>query len=330
MTTTSRPGSTRAIPTSSRCRPIKAPSSPSTAARRGAAGTTRRPPRCITSRPTTRSPIASAAGSRKADRRASGAAGPRSDHLAGLDAGRGRRIRLRRPRSTRSRHRLWRQGQSLGPPNRAASGRRPEVWTRRELSRAPHGAGAVLTGESAQALLLVQCRLADGHRRPVVGSNQPRPHATHLGDSEERWRLRYSFAEAQPTRRGVVYTTAPSYIDENTIWAGTDDGLMHVTRDGGKSWTDVTPPALVPWSKVSLMDASPFRREHSLCRDQHLPARRSSSAHLPHAGRRQDVDPHHQRASCRQHRQRGSRGSEAPRAALRRPRAGRLCVVRRW
>ena len=64
--------------------------------------------------------------------------------------------------------------------------------------------------------------------------------------------------EAQPTQRGVVYTLAPSYKDENTIWAGTDDGLIHVTRDGGKSWTNVTPPALVPWAKVSLMDASHF------------------------------------------------------------------------
>jgi photosystem II stability/assembly factor-like uncharacterized protein len=64
--------------------------------------------------------------------------------------------------------------------------------------------------------------------------------------------------EAQPTQRGVVYTIAPSYLDENTIWAGTDDGLIHVTRDGGKNWTNVTPPPLVPWAKVSLMDASHF------------------------------------------------------------------------
>jgi photosystem II stability/assembly factor-like uncharacterized protein len=67
-----------------------------------------------------------------------------------------------------------------------------------------------------------------------------------------------SLPEAQPSRRGVVYTVAPSYSDENTIWAGTDDGLIHVTRDGGKTWTNVTPPALIPWSKVSLMDASHF------------------------------------------------------------------------
>jgi len=57
-------------------------------------------------------------------------------------------------------------------------------------------------------------------------------------------------------RRGVIYTVAPSYIDSNTIWAGTDDGLIHVTKNGGKSWINVTPPAITSWSKVSLMDAS--------------------------------------------------------------------------
>jgi len=59
-------------------------------------------------------------------------------------------------------------------------------------------------------------------------------------------------------RRGVIYTVAPSYVDVNTIWCGTDDGLIHVTRDGGKTWTNVTPPAVSSWSKVSLMDASHF------------------------------------------------------------------------
>ena len=59
-------------------------------------------------------------------------------------------------------------------------------------------------------------------------------------------------------RRGVIYTVAPSHKDVNTIWAGTDDGLIHVTRDGGKNWTNVTPPALTSWSKVSIVDASHF------------------------------------------------------------------------
>ena len=62
-------------------------------------------------------------------------------------------------------------------------------------------------------------------------------------------------------RRGVIYTVAPSYKDLNTIWAGTDDGLIHLTRDGGKSWKNITPPELKSWAKVSLMDASHFDNE---------------------------------------------------------------------
>ena len=59
-------------------------------------------------------------------------------------------------------------------------------------------------------------------------------------------------------RRGVIYSLAPSYKDVNTIWVGTDDGLIHVTRDGGKTWSNVTPPDLTPWSKISQLDASRF------------------------------------------------------------------------
>ena len=59
-------------------------------------------------------------------------------------------------------------------------------------------------------------------------------------------------------RRGVIYTLAPSYKDVNTIWAGTDDGLIHVTRDGGKSWQDVTPLGVTSWSKISIIDAGRF------------------------------------------------------------------------
>ncbi|MFL6335954.1 MAG: WD40/YVTN/BNR-like repeat-containing protein [Pyrinomonadaceae bacterium] len=59
-------------------------------------------------------------------------------------------------------------------------------------------------------------------------------------------------------RRGVIYTVAPSHRDVNTIWAGTDDGLIHLTRDGGKTWKNVTPPELTSWSKVSIIDAGHF------------------------------------------------------------------------
>ena len=65
-------------------------------------------------------------------------------------------------------------------------------------------------------------------------------------------------ALANQPRRGVIYTVAPSPRDINRIWAGTDDGLIHVTEDGGKTWRDVTPPPLTSWSKVSLIEASHF------------------------------------------------------------------------
>ncbi len=63
---------------------------------------------------------------------------------------------------------------------------------------------------------------------------------------------------ARVTDRGVIYTIAPSYKDINVIWIGTDDGYIQVTRDGGRTWTNVTPPEVGPWAKVSLMDASHF------------------------------------------------------------------------
>jgi photosystem II stability/assembly factor-like uncharacterized protein len=67
---------------------------------------------------------------------------------------------------------------------------------------------------------------------------------------------------ATMARRGVIYTVAPSHKDINTIWVGTDDGLVHITRDGGKNWANITPPELKSpnpsWMKVSLMDAGHF------------------------------------------------------------------------
>jgi photosystem II stability/assembly factor-like uncharacterized protein len=56
---------------------------------------------------------------------------------------------------------------------------------------------------------------------------------------------------------GVVYTIAPSTVRPGLIWVGTDDGLIHVTRDDGATWKNVTPTGLRAWSKVSMIEASP-------------------------------------------------------------------------
>jgi photosystem II stability/assembly factor-like uncharacterized protein len=63
---------------------------------------------------------------------------------------------------------------------------------------------------------------------------------------------------ASMLRRGVIYAVAPSPREVNTIWAGTDDGLVHLTRDGGATWNNVTPPELRAWDKVSQIDAGHF------------------------------------------------------------------------
>ena len=59
-------------------------------------------------------------------------------------------------------------------------------------------------------------------------------------------------------RRGVIYSIAPSPLRAATVWVGTDDGLIHLTKDDGKTWNDVTPPELTPWSKVVMLIASHF------------------------------------------------------------------------
>lgn len=57
----------------------------------------------------------------------------------------------------------------------------------------------------------------------------------------------------------TVFTIAPSRHDGDTIWAGSDDGLVHVTRDGGKSWQNVTPGDLPEFARISLIEASPHK-----------------------------------------------------------------------
>jgi photosystem II stability/assembly factor-like uncharacterized protein len=67
--------------------------------------------------------------------------------------------------------------------------------------------------------------------------------------------------EVMVDRFGVVYTIGPSPLQAATVWIGTDDGLIHVTRDDGKTWQNVTPPAMTAWSKVSQIEASHFDLE---------------------------------------------------------------------
>ena len=68
----------------------------------------------------------------------------------------------------------------------------------------------------------------------------------------------YAADAAKADHRGVIYAIGPSPLSVDVIWTGSDDGAVHVTKNGGTSWADVTPKALTPWSKVTQIDASHF------------------------------------------------------------------------
>ena len=59
-----------------------------------------------------------------------------------------------------------------------------------------------------------------------------------------------------PELYATIYALAPSFHDVNTIWAGSDDGLVHITRNHGKTWENITPPDLPKDSRISIIDAS--------------------------------------------------------------------------
>jgi len=82
----------------------------------------------------------------------------------------------------------------------------------------------------------------------LTGSTQP------AGDSKTQGLP--TIENAKQRGFGVVFTVAPSPLNRDLIWAGSDTGLIHLTRNGGKTWKEVTPKGLTAWSKISLLEAS--------------------------------------------------------------------------
>lgn len=65
-----------------------------------------------------------------------------------------------------------------------------------------------------------------------------------------------SLIAAKACGYGVIAAIAPSPRHADEIWIGSDDGLIHLTQDAGAHWTDITPPGIAPWAKVSSLDVS--------------------------------------------------------------------------
>jgi photosystem II stability/assembly factor-like uncharacterized protein len=105
---------------------------------------------------------------------------------------------------------------------------------------------------------------------PIAFAAQP-PHALYqssqflmkTSDKGKSWTtispdLTLRPGEKEEDARGVIYTLAPSPVKAGQIWVGTDNGLVQLTLDEGKTWRDVSPRNLAPWSMISMIDASPF------------------------------------------------------------------------
>jgi photosystem II stability/assembly factor-like uncharacterized protein len=138
------------------------------------------------------------------------------------------------------------------------------------------------TVESNYAKRPTEVKYRFGWITPIAVSPRP-PHAIFLGsqvlfrstDRGRSWGLaspdltgavpgaqgcdgEVGVENARPCGFGVIWSIALSPKSDDEIWVGTDSGLIQVTRDGGKTWSDVTPKGLLPWSKVSTLDISPL------------------------------------------------------------------------
>ena len=202
-------------------------------------GTTSRPPSSITSSPTTGSRTGSTAASRRAARRQSSSRGNdgqitfRDWHPVGVEE-----YGYVAPDPLEPGHHLRRQDHALRPPHGPGAEHLARSRSRRQVPLPAHRAG--------------RCSRRSIRRRctsPATCCSRRRPAGT-VWDvispdlSRETAEVPASIGVfrtpemATEPRRGVIYTVAPSYKEANTIWAGTDDGLIHVTRDGGKNWTE--------------------------------------------------------------------------------------------
>ncbi|MEX2315227.1 MAG: glycosyl hydrolase, partial [Thermomicrobiales bacterium] len=120
-------------------------------------------------------------------------------------------------------------------------------WTS-PMVHSPHDPNVVYYGSH-----VVHRSTSDGRAWDVISSDLTRADPETLHASGGDITKDNSGAEVYAT----VFTIAPSTLDANVIWTGSDDGLVHVTRDGGATWDDATPSMIPDWALMSIIEASP-------------------------------------------------------------------------
>ena len=126
----------------------------------------------------------------------------------------------------------------------------------------------------------------------------------------------------------TIFAAAESPVQAGVLWAGSDDGLVHVSRDGGETWTDVTPD-WPEWMQVNEIDPEPARRGERLRRRHPLQAGRLPSLPLQDRRLGRDLDRDRRRHPGGSLHPGGARRPGAPGPALRRHRGRRVRLVRR-
>lgn len=128
----------------------------------------------------------------------------------------------------------------------AAEGRYRFQWTA-PLLISPHDPNTLYIGAN-----VLFKSTDDGHSWTAVSPDLTRHDPKTLGVSGGPITLDQTTAEYYAT----IFTIAESPLTRGVIWAGSDDGLIHLTKDGGATWSDVTPPDLKPFTRVSIIEAS--------------------------------------------------------------------------
>ncbi len=179
------------------------------------------------------------------------------------------------------------------------------------------------------ALRHVAARLEVDQRGPELAADQPGPDAARSVDAGALGRPDHARSDRRRDLRRRSSRSRRRPVDGNVIWAGSDDGCVHVTRDGGKNWKNVTPPDLPAFTRISLIEASP----HDAGTAYLAGNRYQQDDRAPYVYRtarlRQDLDEDRQRPDGRRLRARDSRRQEAQGAAVPRHRDRHLRLVRR-
>ena len=160
-------------------------------------------------------------------------------------------------------------------------------------SERAHDADQLVAARPDDALLRLERRVEDAGSRPPVDAHQPRSRARRIGPCRRAQASTRRGVTAGP--QGAITALSPSPLRATVLWAGTDDGNIQVTKDGGATWTNVTPPAHQAVDAHLQYRCRALRCADRLCSGQHDAGRRSQPAFLAHARRRQDLDGDRQR-----------------------------------